>query len=141
MENIRIQRAEQADWPYLKEKLHKYMLDAVGADWRKFFITKHNGKTVAFGRIIDHGDYFEIASLGVDYYHRGKGAGSRLLSFLVEEAKRLDPQKAIYGVTHRPGFVEKAGFKEIANAPEALEYKKSKCLDPSKIKIMKVGSS
>ncbi len=138
MEDIKIQRAGPEDWPYIKEKLQKYMLDAADADWRKFFIAKNEGRTVAFGRIIDHGDYFEIGSLGVDYYHRGKGIGIRLLSFLVEEAKRLDPRKEIYGVTHRPGFVEKAGFEEIANAPEALECKKSKCLDPSKIKIMKV---
>ena len=141
MYNVTICRAQEEDAPYIEEKLGKYFLDSTNANWQQFFVVKYNNKTVAFGRVIDHTDFFEIASLGVDYYHREKGAGSRVLSFLVEEAQRMNSQKAIYGVTHRPGFVEKAGFKEVANAPEALEYKKSKCLDPSKIKIMKVGSS
>ncbi|MFC1480152.1 GNAT family N-acetyltransferase [Candidatus Omnitrophota bacterium] len=137
MKNTIIHRAELEDWPYIKEKLHNYILDKNEADWQKFFVAKNGSKVVAFGRIINHGDYFEIGSLGVDYYHRGKGIGIQLLSFLVKEARKLDPQKAIYGVTHRPGFVEKAGFVEISNAPEALELKKSNCIDPSKVKIMR----
>lgn len=139
---IKIERAAKKDAPYIKEKLKNYILDAEGASWKQFFVAKNNGKTMAFGRIIDHGGYFEIASLGVDYYHRKKGIGTKMLSFLIEEAKRLNPKKAIYGVTHRPGFLLKLGFKEIKKAPEALEYKKyHKCiLPPSKIKIMRVVS-
>ncbi|MEA3489392.1 MAG: GNAT family N-acetyltransferase [Candidatus Omnitrophota bacterium] len=138
MDNITIQPAEKKDWPYIREKLQKYILDADGATWQKFFVAKNCGRTVAFGRIIDHGGYFEIGSLGVDYYHRRKGLGIKLLKFLVEEAKRLDGRKEIYGVTHRPEFVRKAGFEEIASGPEALEHKKRhKCKDPSRISIMK----
>ena len=140
---IEIQRAAEEDAPYIEEKLKKYILSDDGANWKQFFITKNNGKIVAFGRIIEYDEYFEIASLGVDYYHRKKGIGIKLLSFLIEEAKRLNPKKAIYGVTHRPGFLKKAGFKEIEKGPKALEYKKyNKCiLPPSKIKIMRVVSS
>jgi len=143
MKEIEIQRAVEADAPYIEEKLKKYILDKDGANWKQFFVAKNNGKIVAFGRIIEHDEYFEIASLGVDYYHRKKGIGVKLLSFLIEEAKRLNPKKAIYGVTHRPGFLKKAGFKEIEKGPEALEYKKyNKCiLPPSKIEIMRVVSS
>ena len=140
MEEAKIQRADEKDWPYIQEKLGKYELDGEGADWKDFFVVKSGGKTVAFGRIIDRSDYFEIGSLGVDYYHREKGFGIKLLVFLIEEAKRLDPSKEIYGVTHRPGFVEKAGFKEITQGiPEELEYKRqTKCKKPSTIKIMKL---
>jgi len=140
---IEIQRAAEADAPYIEEKLKKYILDKDGANWKQFFVAKNSGKIVAFGRIIEHDEYFEIASLGVDYRHRKKGIGVKLLSFLIEEAKRLNPKKAIYGVTHRPGFLKKAGFKEIEKGPEALEYKKyNKCiLPPSKIEIMRVVSS
>ena len=143
MKEIEIQRAAEEDAPYIEEKLKKYILDDDGANWKQFFAAKNNGKIVAFSRIIEHDKYFEIASLGVDYCHRKKGIGVKLLLFLIEEAKRLNPKKAIYGVTHRPEFLKKAGFKEIEKGPEALEYKKyNKCiLPPSKIKIMRIVSS
>jgi N-acetylglutamate synthase-like GNAT family acetyltransferase len=140
MDKITICRAEEKDSSYIKEKVKKYALDATNIDWRHFFVAKQRGKTVAFGRIIDYGDYFELASLGVDYYQRGKGIGVMLLRFLIEEAKRQGKGKPIYGVTHRPGFLEKVGFKEVNDYPEELKYKRDhKCrLDPAKIKIMRL---
>ena len=137
-----IKRAEKKDFSYIKEKLKNYILDASDIIWQQFFVAKNDDKTIAFGRIKDHKDYFEIASLGVDYYHRNKGIGSKMLLFLAEEAQRLDPKKPIYGVTHRPGFLKKASFKEIAVAPETLVQKKrTKCkLDPANSKIMKFAS-
>ena len=142
MDNITICRAQEADAPYIKEKLEKYRLDSTNASWEQFFVTKNGEKTVAFGRIIDHGDFFEVASLGTDYYHRGKGIGTKMLLFLAEEAKKLDCQKPVYLVTHRPTFCQRASFEEITKAPGALEDKKyNKCiLPPSKIKIMKLTS-
>ena len=142
MDNITICRAQEADVPYIKEKLQKYMLDSENATWQQFFVAKHNEKTVAFGRIIDYRDFFEIASLGVDYYYRGKGIGTKILLFLAEEAKRLDCQRPVYLVTHRPTFFRRSGFKEVTKAPEALKHKKyNKCvLPPPKIKIMKLTS-
>lgn len=136
---IEICRAKEEDMPYIEEKLQKYVLDATNASWQQFFVAKNDSRAVAFGRLIDHGEYFEPASLGVDYYHRRKGIGLRLLIFLIEDARRLDPQKPIYGVTHRPGFLKKLGFEEVHVYPEYLEYKKNHIckLDGSKIKIMK----
>jgi len=140
MNDLIIQHAEEKDQPYIDEKLKKYLLDAEDAEWCRFFVAKHEGRTVAFGRVVDHGGYFEVASLGVDYYFRKKGIGNKMLLFLVGEAKRIDPEKDMYGVTHRPGFLVKAGFEEIPEGPETLEYKRHhKCkLDASKIKIMKL---
>jgi len=140
MEEIEIRRAKEEDMPYIEEKLQKYVLDATNINWQQFFVTKNNERTVAFGRIIDHGDYFEIASLGVDYYHRKKGIAKKLLIFLIKEARRWGPKKPIYGVTHIPEFTKKVGFKEVNIYPEYLEYKKNYIckLDSSKIKIMKL---
>lgn len=139
MDNSIICRAQKEDAPYIEEKLGKYLLDATNAEWQQFFVVKYNNKTVAFGRVIDRTDFFEIASLGVDYYHRKKGFGLRLLSFLIEEARKLDHKKPIYCVTHVPGFAQKAGFKEISSGPPPLEHKRHRCkLDASKIKIMRL---
>ncbi len=142
MEEIKIERAKKEDWPYIQEKLKKYILDGTDANWQQFFVAKNSGKTVAFGRIKDHKEYFEIASLGVDYYHRGKGLGTKMLLFLTDEAKRLNPEKHIYGISHKPAFLKKGSFEEVSNAPEALEYKKKTIckFDPANSRIMKLKS-
>lgn len=141
MQDLEIQRAKEEDFLYIREKLKNYILDATDVSWQQFFVAKNNDRTVAFGRIIDHGHYFELASLGVDYHHRRKGIGTRMLLFLIEEAKGTDPKKPIYGVTHIPAFLKKCGFEEVETYPEYLEYKRThKCkLDKSKIKIMKLA--
>ncbi|MGB2705841.1 MAG: GNAT family N-acetyltransferase [Candidatus Omnitrophota bacterium] len=138
MQDIKIKRAAKKDFPYIEEKLEKYILDGDNIQWRFFFVARLERKTVAFGRIIDHGEYFEIASLGVDYYHRKKGIGARILLSLAEKAKRLDSGKPVYCVTHRPSFFEKSGFEEAKDVPEKLERKKcEKCkLDPANSKVM-----
>lgn len=120
--------------------MRKYLLNFEDSVWDKFFVARVEDRTVAFGRVIDHGDYPEAASLGVDYYFRSKGIGMKLLLFLLNEAKSIGPDKGLYGVTHIPGFLEKAGFKVITEGPEELEYKRhNKCkLDVSKIYIMKL---
>jgi len=142
MEEIKIEKAKKEDWPYIQEKLKNYILDATDANWQQFFVAKNSGKTVAFGRIKDHKEYFEIASVGVDYYHRGKGIGNRILLSLIEEAKKLHPEKPIYGISHKPGFLKKAGLEEVEDAPSALEHKKkTTCkIDPANSRIMKLRS-
>jgi len=140
MEKITIEKATESDWPYIQEKLKNYLLDANNADWRQFFVARLGERTVAFTRIIDRANCIELASMGVDYYHRKKGIGKTLLKFLIEEAKRQYPDKQIYGVTHRPGFLTPFGFKEIKDPPKVLEHKRQRncTLDPSKIKIMRL---
>ncbi|MFC1570667.1 GNAT family N-acetyltransferase [Candidatus Omnitrophota bacterium] len=137
--DVIIERATENDQAYIDERIRKDLLDPEDATWDKFFVAKFNGKTVAFGRVIDHGGYLEIASLGVDYYHRKRGLGLRMLEFLLQAALDMDAGKDIYGVTHIPGFLNKVGFSEVSTGPTEMEHKRhNKCkLDASKIKIMK----
>ena len=137
---MEISKANKEDFAYIKGKLKKYLLDATDIDWRQFFVVRLKNKIVAFGRIIDRGDCLEIASVGVDYYHRRKGIGKRLVNYLLEIAKEIDGKKPIYAVTHLPKFAQSCGFVQIQdNCPSSLEYKrKHLCrLDESKIKIMR----
>ena len=135
---LEISRAKEKDMSFIEKRLEKYALDATNLDWQQFFVAQNGGKTVAFGRIVDHGEYFETASLGVDYYHRGKGFGTKMIVFLIEEAKRMEPQKPIYGVTHKPEFFKKVSFEEVDNYPDYFDYKKNHiCKNPSRIKVMK----
>ena len=91
--DIIITKANQSDWPYIKEKLQKYALDAAGAEWHNFFVANIGIKIKGFGRIINREDYIEIASLGVDYYYRRNGVGKSLLAFLIKEASNTSPGK------------------------------------------------
>lgn len=138
--DIEICRAEEKDFPYIKEKIKKYLLDGRNIeDYSQFFVARKKGKIVAFGRVLDHGDAFEIASLGVDYYHRKKGIGKKMLSFLVEQARLKDSSKSIYGLTHVEPFLANCGFVKVyANYPDYLDYKrKYHCkLDASQLCIM-----
>jgi len=135
---VKICRAKQEDASYIEEKLEKYALDSTNATWQQFFVAKLDAKTVAFARIIDHGEYLELASLGVDYYHRKKGLGTKMLLFLIQEAKRLDSKKPIYGATHKPIFLKNVGFEKVDSYPEYFDYKKNCiCKHPSWITILK----
>jgi N-acetylglutamate synthase-like GNAT family acetyltransferase len=135
---IKICRAKPEDMSYIEEKLKRYLLDSTDIHWQQFFVIKNNDKIVAFARIKDHGEYFEFASLGVDYYHRKKGYGKKMLLFLIKEAKRLNYSKPIYSVTHLSEFLGKFGFEEVDVYPDYLDYKKNYiCKYPYKIKIMK----
>ena len=136
---IEICKAQEEDWPYIKEKLEKYVLDGTKADWKQFFVLKKNKKTVAFARILDYGEFFELASLGVDYYYRKKGLAEKMLRFLIDEAKRIDSKNQIYGVTHISEYLKRVGFKRVDNYPDQLEHKKNHiCKHPQKISIVRL---
>jgi len=138
--DVEISKAKKEDFSYIREKIKKYLLDSTGIDWAQFFVARTEDKLVSFGRIIDHGDFFEIASLGVDYYCRKKGFGRRMLTYLVQEAARTDGQKPIYGVTHVERFVASCGFVRVGNNyPAYLDYKRKHIcrLDESRISVMR----
>ncbi len=143
--DIKISKAREKDFPYILGKIEKYLLDSTNIHWRQFFVARIKDSVISFGRIIDHGDFFEIASLGVDYYHRKKGIGAKLLNFLVQEAKRRGFRKPIYGVTHVEQFVSTCGFIPIEdNYPAYLDFKRKHIcqLDESRLRVMKwCGSS
>jgi len=138
--DVKINKAKEEDFPFIQEKLKKYLLDSTNIDWVQFFVARIKDEILAFGRIIDHGDFLEIASLGVDYYHRKIGLGKMMLSFLVQEARKMGSQKPIYGVTHVEKFVAGCGFIRVKeNYPAYLDYKRKYIcqLDDSRISIVK----
>ena len=114
-------------------------MDDTNISCNQFLVAKNNDRVVAFGRIIDHESFFEIASLGVEYYQRKKGLGRIILGALVQKTQLAEVGKAIYVVTHVPEFMSKCGFASVKESyPECFDHKrKHLChLDASRIEVM-----
>jgi amino-acid N-acetyltransferase len=57
-------------------------------------------------------DLSEVRSLAVDENFRGRGIGSRLVGWAVEEARRLQIRR-IMALTYEPNFFAKSGFEIV----------------------------
>lgn len=57
-------------------------------------------------------DLGEVKSLAIEQSHKRQGAGKRLLSFCLEEAKKLKIKK-VFVLTYEADFFKKYGFKEL----------------------------
>src|SRR5689334_9795009 len=57
-------------------------------------------------------DLTEVRSLAVDQNHRGKGIGSKLVRWCIEEARRLRIRK-LMSLTYEQRFFEKLGFAVV----------------------------
>lgn len=55
----------------------------------------------------------EIRSLAVDEEHHGKGVGSKLINWCMEEAEKFDIDK-VFALTYQAKFFEKHGFYHIS---------------------------
>ena len=138
MNTIAIQSAGPEDLAYIKEKIRKYLLDDTDIQLEHFCVAKKKGKTIGFGRLLDHGDFFELASLGVDYYYRKKGIGTQLTQFFIDAVRNQQADKPMYLVTHVPEYFNRFGFREVKAYPHYLRKKRNACrLDRSKITIMR----
>lgn len=135
---MEINQATEEDMVYIREKIQKYLLDGTDISSAQFYVAKIDEKIAAFGRIIENSEFLEIATLGVDYYHRHKNIGMKLLIYLIKEAKRISNSRPIYGVTSRSGLLTLIGFEEVAEYPQALEHKKNTLFKAgTKVKVIK----
>ncbi|HEX3355605.1 MAG TPA: N-acetyltransferase [Tepidisphaeraceae bacterium] len=57
-------------------------------------------------------DLSEVRSLAVDDRHRGKGIGSKLVQWCIDEARRMQIRK-LMSLTYEQRFFEKLGFKVV----------------------------
>jgi amino-acid N-acetyltransferase len=78
-----------------------------------FIVAESEGVTVGCGSLCRLGqDLVEIRSLGISDGYKGKGIGSKLVDFLIEEAERLKIPK-IMALTYEVAFFEKNGFTVV----------------------------
>jgi amino-acid N-acetyltransferase len=88
---------------------------------RDFAVDEEDGEIVGVTALaILWADLSEVRSLAVDEEHRGKGIGSRLVEWCIEEARRLQVRK-LMSLTYEQRFFERLGFKVVPK--EALPLK------------------
>ena len=88
---------------------------------RDFAVCEDAGEVVGVTALaILWADLSEVRSLAVDDKHRGKGIGSKLVEWCIDEARRLQIRK-LMSLTYEQRFFERLGFKVVPK--EALPLK------------------
>jgi amino-acid N-acetyltransferase len=78
-----------------------------------FFVAENDGEIIGCCALeVIWSDLAEIKSLAVDENHKSRGVGSSLVNAAVEKAKLIGVPK-IFGLTLKPAFFEKLGFKVV----------------------------
>src|SRR5690242_10670183 len=80
---------------------------------RDFAVYEENGQVLGCVALsIIWADLTEVRSLAVEQNQRGKGIGSKLVGWCVEEARRLGIRK-LMSLTYEQRFFEKLGFEVV----------------------------
>ena len=80
---------------------------------RDFAVYEEEGRIVGCVALsIIWADLTEVRSLAVDNDHRGKGIGSKLTQWCIDEARRLGIRK-LMSLTYEQRFFEKLGFEVV----------------------------
>ena len=84
---------------------------------QEFTVAELNGKVIGCGALhVMWEDLAEVRTLATLEEYRGKGVGKRILSDLVERAKRIGV-KRLFCLTFETEFFARNGFVEIEGAP------------------------
>jgi len=108
-----------------------------------FIVAEIEGDIVGCGSLCRLGqDLVEIRSLGISDGHKGQGIGSKMVDYLIEEARQLEIPK-VMALTYEAKFFQKNGFdivqKEIFPEKvwkDCIHCKKLHCCD--EIAVLKV---
>jgi|SRR5690348_8469201 predicted GNAT family N-acyltransferase len=93
-------------------------LDADDAD-AFHALALEDGRPVACGRMVAHGDYAKIGRMAVLAERRGTGVGRRVMEFLIEHARRLGFRHVVLDAQlHAEGFYLKQGFTPVGDTFE-----------------------
>jgi amino-acid N-acetyltransferase len=90
---------------------------------RDWAVAEVEGKIIGMGSLlIMWGDLAEIRSLVIDPAFQGLGAGSRIVTMLLAEARSLELAR-VFALTRKPGFFLKMGFQltRIEDLPRKVQ--------------------
>jgi amino-acid N-acetyltransferase len=81
---------------------------------QSFLVAEEEGEVIGCCALeVIWSDLAEIKSLAVEEAHKGRGAGSMLVNAAVERTRAMKAAK-VFGLTLKPEFFEKLGFKVVS---------------------------
>ncbi len=130
-----IRRAEKEDAqsifnitrnPVKSEALRGQTLESIEASIDSYLIFEIDGGVVACMRMIPYneGSIFELGSIFVQPFYQQRGIGRSMVTFALEEAKRMGAERVIAMSTQAiPFFTEVCGFGvgQLSDLPEARQ--------------------
>ena len=101
---------------YPPESNHHLPLDALRRSEARFFVARDgDGKALATGALVHHGDWAEIKRMWVEEAARGRGIAGQILKALMAEAGRASVEilRLETGIANHAALAlyEKTGFK------------------------------
>lgn len=110
--------------------------EAIARMIETFVVAELDGTVVGCGSLFKLGtDLVEIRSLGITDGYKGQGIGSRLVDYLIEEAREMQVPK-VMALTYEVAFFQKNGFTVVQKEifPEkvwtdCIHCKKQHCCD------------
>lgn len=89
--------------------------DEVATNIRSYVLAKDDDKVVGYAALHIHSlRLAEIRSLIVSKEYRGKKIGQKLISYTLDEARKLGISQEVLVLTYLPDFFKKMNFTEIA---------------------------
>ncbi|MDI9394872.1 MAG: GNAT family N-acetyltransferase [Euryarchaeota archaeon] len=128
MTEILIRKAEKKDLLSIQRLLSTYFLDMEGLEPEDFVLAEREGKAIACAAPVrgrsGEKNFLEIHSIAVHPNFRGKGIGTRLMHYLINNLEGQDtpdnPVCKLYVRTTAPGFFKKLGFIKLPGADKLL---------------------
>jgi len=88
--------------------------DEIATNIRSYVLAKEEGRLIGYTALHIHSPRLaEVRSLIVDEDFRGRAVGKQMVTYALDEAKRLGVAEVLV-LTYLPAFFLKMGFEEIA---------------------------
>ena len=126
--HIRITRAIEPDFDFIKRHIQLFDLDNRDLQVQQFLVAKFHNDIVGFGRIRKHKGCDEFCSLGIIEAYRHQGIAKTLTLTSI----KLSTQP-IYLVCIIPEFFEPLGFISVTEYPAEMLDKLNYCINELKV--------
>jgi len=134
---VKVRHAKVADVPHMLRIINGYAekglmlprsLNQIYDHLRDFVVAEEDGRVKGCGALyVVWEDLGEIRSIAVEASERGKGIGSKIVRYLLDEAKEIELRK-VFVLTYQKEFFARFGFKVVPK--DTLPHKVWKdCLD------------
>jgi len=110
MADFLLRPAAEADFPAIRNLIHRVRINPMALDWRRFLVAVDSpGRLLGCGQLKPHGrDVIELASIAVEPEYQNRGIATAIIDQLLARAPR--PLYLVCRTAMGP-FYERWGFR------------------------------